>query len=330
MDTSSQTISPEESQRIKSRMALLSVCSNTFLVIGKFTIGSIVGSVSIISEAIHSCMDMVASGIALFAVRTAELPPDEEHPYGHGRIENVSSMIESLLILLAGAWILYESIHKLFHPEPIQQIWLGVGIMLVSSLVNLFVARGLFKIGRKMNSAALLGDAWHLMTDIWTSAGVMAGLFCIWLGGLLMPNIQLTFLDPVAGIVVALMIIRTGINLLVESANQLMDEHLPPEEEELIKNHLLELKPKIRGYHKMKSRRVGNKRYIEFHLKVDGNMSVTEVHNLSHHIQEVIEEHLPNCSVSIHFEPCEECIGECKKHCALTPEERVQGMFWKL
>ena len=326
MNLSSQAENLVENQKIKSRMAFLSVCSNTFLVLGKFAIGIIVGSVSILSEAIHSCMDLIASGVALFAVKTSELPPDEEHPYGHGRIENVSSMIEALLILAAGAWIVYESVHKMLHPEPIRQIWLGVGIMLASSLINLFVARGLFKVGRKMNSPALLGDAWHLMTDVWTSAGVMIGLACIWIGSILMPNTDLNILDPIVGFLVAMMIVRTGINLLVESVNQLMDQHLPPEEEHLIQEHLIELKPITRGYHKMKSRKVGSRRYIEFHLKVDGDMALKQVHALSHQIQNSIEEHLENCSVSIHFEPCTECAKDCLKNCVLTPEEREQVM----
>lgn len=313
-----------QATQAKSKVALLSVCSNTLLVIGKLIVGLLVGSVSIISEAIHSSMDLLASGIALFAVKTSDLPPDQEHPYGHGRVENISSAAEAILIFIAGCWIIYESIHKIIHPEPMQWIGLGVLIMLISSMFNLFVASRLFKIGHKTNSPALLGDAWHLLTDVWTSAAVMIALAIVWTGVHFLPQYDFHIVDPLAGILVSLIIIHTAYKLIRQAINELMDIRLPAEEEKLIQEHVQALKPITRGFHKLKTRSVGNRRYIEFHLKVDGNMSVSKAHNLSHQIQNSIEEHLKNCSITIHFEPCSNCSEQCIEHCVLNEQERKQ------
>lgn len=311
-------------RKSKVRVALLSVCSNTLLVIGKLTVGALVGSVSIISEAVHSCMDLLAAMIAFFAVRTSNTPPDQEHPYGHGKIENVASAVEALLILTAGAWIIYESIRKIIHPEPMKLLWLGVGIMLFSSLLNLFVSRKLFKVGKATSSPALLANAWHLVTDVWTSAGVTLGLLLVALGEIFFPEKNFYLLDPFIGIAVALFIIRTAIKLIWESTNALMDIRLPEAEEKIIYEHLKDLKPTARGFHKLKTRRVGNRRFIEFHLKVDGSMSVEEAHRLNHEIENSIQEHLKGSSVIIHYEPCTSCDEHCTKNCFLSSQEREQ------
>jgi cation diffusion facilitator family transporter len=143
----------KKNNQVKVRVALLSVCSNTSLVIGKLAVGTLVGSVSIISEAIHSCMDLLAAAIAFFAVKTSDTPPDQEHPYGHGKIENVASGIEALLILSAGAWIIYESVKKIIHPEPMKMVWLVSGSCFFFCR-DLFVSKKLFKTGEETNSPA--------------------------------------------------------------------------------------------------------------------------------------------------------------------------------
>lgn len=314
----------KKNNQVKVRVALLSVCSNTSLVIGKLAVGTLVGSVSIISEAIHSCMDLLAAAIAFFAIKTSDTPPDQEHPYGHGKIENVASGIEALLILSAGAWIIYESVKKIIHPEPMKMVWLGVGVMFFSSAVNLFVSKKLFKTGEETNSPALLADGWHLLTDVWTSAGVMLGLLLIAIAQLFFPEKNFYLLDPFIGIAVALIIINTALKLIRESTNALMDIRLPEAEEKTVYEHLKKLKPITRGFHKLRTRRVGNRRFIEFHLKVDGSMSVEEAHQLNHRIENSIEKHLKNSSVIIHYEPCSNCDDNCIENCFLEPEEREQ------
>ena len=169
------------SERRKLRVALLSVVSNITLVLLKLVTGLASGSVSILSEAVHSGSDLLASLIAFFSVKTASQPADSKHPFGHGKIENISGTVEALLIFLAAAWIIWEAIDKLVHPQPIETLGWGIGVMLASTLVNIAVSEMLFTVGRETDSVALEADAWHLRTDVYTSAGVMVSLALIWL-----------------------------------------------------------------------------------------------------------------------------------------------------
>jgi cation diffusion facilitator family transporter len=166
----------DPTQRRKTRVAWLSVASNTALVAAKVVVGLAIGSVSVLSEAIHSGMDLLAAAIALFAVRRSGVPADSDHQFGHGKAESISCLAEALLIFGAAGWIVYEAVDKLIHPRQIELASLGVAVMLLSSLVNWFVSASLFRVGRETDSQALLADAWHLRTDVYTSAGVMVGL----------------------------------------------------------------------------------------------------------------------------------------------------------
>ena len=210
-------------QKRKTRVALLSVISNTALVLMKLVVGIMINSVSVISEAIHSGMDLVAAIIAWFSVRTSSKPADEDHPFGHGKIENVSGTVEALLIFLAAGWIIYEAIKKFIHPEPIETAFWGVGVMLISAITNIIVSQKLFKVGRETDSVALQADAWHLRTDVYTSLGVMVGLALIWFGHWIFPNYDLNWLDPACAIAVALLIIKASYDLTVQSARDLLD-----------------------------------------------------------------------------------------------------------
>jgi cation diffusion facilitator family transporter len=287
----------------KMAVALLSVLSNTVLVVSKLVVGFLIGSVSVLSEAIHSGVDLVASAIAYFAVRTSGKPADEDHPYGHGKVENISGTVEAVLIFLAAGWIIYEAVDKLRHPRPLGSPTLGVGVMCVSSVVNLIVSRMLFRVGRKTGSAALIADAWHLRTDVYTSAGVMAGLGGILIGSWLVPGINLQWLDPVAAISVALLIIKAAYELTIESGRDLLDTKLPAEEEALIQTHVAEFAPTVKGFHRMRTRKAGHLRFVDFHVQVEGSMTVDRAHEISHAIAHAIQEHYPDTVVNIHVEP---------------------------
>lgn len=178
-----QTAQDSDLQRRKMAAARLSVYSNSGLILVKLIVGVLSGSVSIISEAIHSGVDLLAAFIALFSVRTSHIPADDIHPFGHGKIENISGTIEALLIFLAAGWIVYEALDKLMNVKPLESLGLAVGVMMVSSAVNWLVSSLLFRVGRESESIALQADAWHLRTDVYTSLGVMASLALIWLGG---------------------------------------------------------------------------------------------------------------------------------------------------
>lgn len=302
----------------KSNVALLSVISNSTLVIMKLAIGLMIGSVSVISEAIHSGVDLLAAMIALFAVRTSEQPADREHQFGHGKIENISGTVEALLIFLAAGWIIWEAVHKLLHPKPLESVGWGVGVMLVSALANMFVSHMLFKVGRQTDSVALQADAWHLRTDVYTSAGVMSGLALIWLAEVAFPGRHFHWIDPVAAILVALLIVKAAYELTIQSGRDLLDVSLPDDEEQWICDYL-EQTSSVKGFHHLCTRKAGSERFIEFHLLVDPNMSVEESHRITDEITQGIRDQYKGSAVTIHIEPCD---GNCTPAC---PQSRECG-----
>ncbi len=312
------------SQR-KSRAALLSVASNSALVAGKLVIGLMIGSVAVVSEAIHSALDLTAALIALFAVRTSHKPADREHPFGHGKIENISGTIEALLIFGAAVWIIYEAVQKLLHPEAVESIEWGALVMAVSSAVNIGVSQYLFSVARETESVALAGDAWHLRTDVYTSAGVMLGLLLIPVGERFLPAYNWHWLDPAAAIVVALLIARAAWRLTRDAAADLLDVSLPPTERQWLREYICRPRPAVHGYHDLRTRRSGEVRFIEFHLIVHGDMTVDESHYMTDVMTLEINTQFPNAIVTIHVEPCDgRCEPKCVDGCLLSEEERAE------
>jgi cation diffusion facilitator family transporter len=311
-------------QRQKSGVATLSVLSNSMLVFLKIVIGLAIGSVSVISEAIHSGVDLIAAVIAWFAVRTSGKPADDKHPFGHGKIENISGTIEALLIFIAAGWIIYEAVKKLINPRPLEEVNLGVVVMLISAVMNYIVSQLLFKVGKATESMALQADGWHLRTDVWTSLGVMAGLGLIWAGQLLFPSVNLAWIDPIAAIAVALLIVNAAYRLTLESGRDLLDESLTPEEEEFIRQTIIAHCPPVCGFHRLRTRKAGAQRFIEFHLLVSGEMSVADSHQLTDVLTHLIEQRFPASSVTIHIEPCNGfCSSVCIQGCLLSAEQRA-------
>jgi cation diffusion facilitator family transporter len=312
-----------DTQLRKSRVAILSVVSNTALVAGKLIIGLLIGSVSVISEAIHSAVDLVAAVIALFSVRRSGLPADADHPFGHGKIENISGTVEALLIFLAAGWIIFEAVEKLKTPAHLEDTGWGIAVMSVSAAVNIVVSRMLFKVGRETDSVALLADAWHLRTDVYTSIGVMGGLLVIWVGKWKAPQLRLEWVDPAAALVVAAIIVRAAWHLTVQSVRDLLDVKLPDEEEREIKRIIQEHFPTIKGFHQFRTRKSGNTRHVDFHIKVDRQMTLESSHALSKDVSQGIKHRFPHTTVVVHIEPC---LGECEKRCVegclLTEESR--------
>lgn len=310
-------------QNRKIYVARLSVLSNTALVIMKLAVGLMIGSVSIMSEAIHSGVDLLASLIATFSVSRSGIPADSKHPFGHGKFENISGVIEALLIFVAAIWIILEAIKKLLNPEPIDYVGWGVGVMVVSTVVNIIVSRLLFKVAKETDSIALEADAWHLRTDVYTSIGVMASLALIWIGHLITPDPQIHWLDPVAAIGVALLILGAAYRLTLQSARDLMDVTLPVEEEAWIRTLIMTHQPVIHGFHQLRTRKSGNFRFVDFHIKVDPYMSVEESHQITEELSKSIETQFPSTSVTVHTEPCDgKCVGHCLTGCLLTEKER--------
>ena len=284
--------------RSKARAAAVSVVSNSLLVVFKLIVGIMSGSISIISEAAHSASDLTAAFIAFFSVRAASRPADLRHPYGHEKVENVSGIIEALLIFAAAVVIVLEGIQKLIHGVHLDHVWLAIGVMAVSAVANLAVSQVvLYPVARRTESAALEADAAHLRTDVYTSVGVAIGLLIVKLTGV-------SWIDPVAAIAVAVLILYTAYRLIVFSGRVLLDEALPESELEMIracvKEHRGDL---IVGYHRLRARRAGSRRHIDLHIEVDERMSVREAHDVAEHIESDIRRCLPNVDVLVHVEP---------------------------
>jgi len=302
-------------EKRKRNVALLSVASNSLLVVFKLIIGLLIGSVSVISEAIHSGVDLVAAIIAFFAVKTAGKPADDRHTFGHGKFENLSGTIEALLIFVAAGWIIREAIIKLLNPHPIEQVGLGVVIMSISAIFNFIVSRMLFKIGKESDSIALMADGWHLRTDVYTSAGVAIGLVLYYISKFIFPQYNFYWIDPIVAILVALLILKAAYKLTMQSAGGLLDEKLPKEEEKKILKIIHSKEPRILSYHNFKTRKAGSERFIEFHLIVDAEMSVKEAHDICDEITYEIKAILDKSVVMIHTEPC---LHACKKKCLIN------------
>jgi len=278
----------------KTRVARLSVFSNTFLIIMKLSVGLISGSVSIISEAIHSGMDLLAAVIAYFSVRVSDTPPDRKHPYGHGKYENISGVIEAMLIFVAAAFIIIEAIKKLLRQDyDLDILWIGALVMFISALVNFVVSRRLYKTAKETDSIALEADALHLKTDVYTSVGVAVGLGLIALTGI-------EWLDPVVAILVAFLIIFESFQLLKKAFAPLLDTAWSDEEIEGLRTALDEMKV---HYHDLRTRISGSQRFIDMHIEVPENETVKDAHRYCDFIQNSLMARYDELSVIIHIEP---------------------------
>jgi cation diffusion facilitator family transporter len=278
----------------KVSIARLSILSNTLLIIMKIIVGFISGSVSIISEAIHSSMDLIAAIIAFLSVRVSDNPPDSRHPYGHGKVENISGVIEALLIFVAAIWIIAEAVKKLFGEKiELDSIAIGSVVMLISAIVNIIVSRRLYKVARKTNSVALEADALHLKTDVFTSFGVAAGLGLIMITGI-------NWLDPVIAIFVALFIIRESYFLLKKAFTPLLDTAWGDDEIKELEKTLLHLEVK---YHDLRTRLAGNYRFVDIHIQIPEDVSVGSAHQYCDKIENELTSNYENLTVTIHVEP---------------------------
>ena len=278
----------------KISVARLSIISNTFLIILKVVAGILSGSVSIISEAIHSSMDLIAAIIAYFSVSVSDNPPDSRHPYGHGKVENISGVIEALLIFIAAIWIIFEAVKKLMGgPIELDSIGIGSIVMLVSAIVNALVSKRLYKVALETNSVALEADALHLKTDVYTSLGVAAGLGLIMLTGI-------KWLDPVVAIAVAVFIIFESFNLLNKAFSPLLDTAWKDKDIEELENRLKNLEV---NYHDLRTRIAGNYLFIDLHIQIPEDISVGDAHRYCDKIENELTVTYSNLSVTIHVEP---------------------------
>jgi cation diffusion facilitator family transporter len=281
----------------KSGAALVSVISNSVLIVLKLTAGIVTGSIAIITEAIHSGVDLLASFIALFSVRKADQPADEDHPYGHEKAEHVAAGAEAMLILVGAGIVAFEAGRRLLGGAELEHLGFGIAVIGFSMLANLCVSTYLYRQARRHDSAALEGDAAHLRTDALTSAGVLAGLLAVEITG------EVAF-DSIAALAVAVAIVVTGMRLLVRSGRVLMDEAPPREELDRIEAAIAAARPaEMAGYHKLRARRAGARRHVDLHVQFRSGTTLELAHELAHRLRDEIERQIPRSDVLIHVEP---------------------------
>ncbi len=297
----------------KIAIARLSVYSNAFLVVLKLVAGIMMMSVAVISEAIHSGMDLLAALIARFSVKKSAEPADHEHHYGHGKYENLSGMIEGALIFVAAIWILYEAGSRLIGEEKEVEFLLGgMVVMALSTVLNLYVGVRLRNVAKKTDSLALEADAYHLLTDVGTSVGVLIALVLIQFTGY-------QWLDPAIAIIVAAIIIHAAYDITRRSTEGLLDKSLPDAELKLVEAIIRRHESAVLNFHKLRARKMGSDRQIDLHLVVPHSLSVKEGHDMVDDLERDIKKELPHTTVVVHIEPCDENCERCK----MSPGETV-------
>jgi cation diffusion facilitator family transporter len=281
----------------RSRAAAVSIASNTTLILLKLVAGAVTGSVAILTEAIHSTIDLLASVVAFFSVRQAEEPPDPGHRYGHEKFENVAAGVEGMLILVGSGVIVYAAARQLANGAHLDSLGFGIVVVGFAAAANLFVSSWLSGQARKHESPALAADAAHLRTDAFTSCGVLVGLALVkWTGE--------TWIDPVVALTIAVAIVVTGVRLLEGSWRELVDQSLPADELAAIRGAVADFQGRgVVGFHKLRTRRAGRVRYVDLHVQFRAGTSLEGAHETAHALQDAIRAGLGGADVLIHLEP---------------------------
>lgn len=290
----------EHINSLKQNTARLSVIATFSLLILKTFAGMYTGSISIISEAIHSAVDLLTTLVSYCSIQKSTASPDENHHYGHGKFENISGALEALLIIAAALWIIYEVFERYNHPSQPVFLEYGIIIMILSVFVNYFVSKKMLSVAKQTNSPALETDALHLQADVWTSSGILVGLLCFRLT-------NLSWIDSVIAVVIALIIIKVGYSLIKKNISELTDISLPKEEEQLI-SRIISQHEQVISLDQLRTRHSGSFRLIDMHLKLDKHMSLDTAHNICDQLESTLKHQLGVCDVIIHLEP-----GEIKR-----------------
>jgi cation diffusion facilitator family transporter len=286
-----------------TRFAWLSIAAALLTIGLKGAAWWMTGSVGLLSDALESLVNLAAAMMALWALGVAAAPADERHAHGRYKAEYFSSAFEGMLILVAAVSIAFAAVDRLWHPQPIESAGLGLAVSVLASLVNLAVALILRKVGREHHSITLEADAHHLMSDVWTSAGVVIGVMLAWFSGAL-------WIDPVIALLVALNIVRTGLDLVRRSAEGLMDVSLPPEQVAAIAQVLEGYRQQGLDFHALRTRQAASRAFITLHVLVPGAWTVKQGHDWAERIEHDIRVAVPRAHVLTHLEPLEDPVSQ--------------------
>lgn len=266
------------------------------LVCLKIAASVITGSLSILAQLMDGLLDLIAVGFGFLSVKIATRPADEGHPFGHGKAENISAVVQAIFIFAAGISILYGGVDRLLHGAEVAYANLGIGVMAVSLLASLWLSRYLLRRAQGMDSLALTALAYNIRADVYSAGAVILGLAVVSLTGV-------GVADAVIALVMGILVLRTGFHVLRDSFGGLMDMRLPQEEEEIIRHCLASYQGKIEGFHHLRTRKAGNVRFIDLHLVVPKDKTVEESHQVCDELEALIKERLPHLSITIHVEP---------------------------
>ncbi len=281
----------------KIRAATFSICGALGLAIIKLIIAFSSGSMAVMASAVDSLLDILMSGVNFMAIRHAEQPPDQCHPFGHGKFETIATLFQALVISLSGGWIIYEASSRLTQGVPLSDLDQGIGVLAFSALVSWFIASYLRRVAKQTDSTALEADSLHFRMDIYSNLGLMAGLLMItWF--------DIHWLDPALSILVASYILHEALRLIKRSLNDILDRQLPDEIQQRVHELINSHEGPLAGYHGLRTRRAGSLKIMDFHLEVCKEMTVEEAHKLTDSLEKRIERDIPGADVIIHIEPC--------------------------
>jgi cation diffusion facilitator family transporter len=282
---------------VKTRAAAVSIASNSCLIVLKAAAGLVTGSVGLLSDAVHSLMDLIASLIAWASVRKADLPADASHRYGHEKLEDLAAGAQALLLLVGAVFIAVEAIRRLINGGELSSVGVGIAVAGAAAVVNLIVSAYLERTGRTTGSTALHANAADLRTDAIVSLGVLVALVVVKLTGA-------HWVDPVVGLLVAAAITRTGARILIDASRRLADEALPPDELAALQQVVASFTgDEVVGYHDLRARHVGSNHQVDLHLQFAAGTSLERAHYVSHQLQDAIVARLPGTTVLVHLEP---------------------------
>jgi len=288
----------------KSGAAKLSLGAVIGLVAFKVVVGVITGSISVLAQAVDSFLDLFAITITFLAVVAATKPADEEHPFGHGKVENIAAVVQAALIFAAGGLIVYSAIRRIITRTPLEMTEAGIGVMLVSIIVSVFLSRYLLKVSRATDSVAFEANARNIAADVYSAAGVLVGLVII-------RFTNFAVIDPIIALLVSLVIFKSAYDVLRKSFGGLMDVRLPGTEENVIRDSIIEHVGELVDYHRLRTRKAGSQRYIDLHLVMPKGTSLENAHRMCDHLEQDIKNKLHQASVTIHVEPCDERCEQC-------------------
>ena len=294
----------------KAGAAKLLIGAVVGLITVKVVVGWLTGSISIFAQAADSLLDLFAAIITFSAIRIAAKPADAEHPYGHGKVEDIAGAGQGILIFIAGGLIIYAAISRIIEGSHVEMAGAGVAVMAVSIVVSVFLSRHLLRVARRTNSVALEANARNIATDVYSASAVLVGLAIVQFTGL-------DIVDSAIAIAVAIYILKVAVDTIRKPISGLLDEKLPPSQEAVIEDSIKKHSSEVYGFHALRTRRAGSQSYIDLHLVMAGDLSLERAHQICDEIENEIQSTLHEASVTIHCEPCdnecEQCFAICSK-----------------